>query len=282
MSILQELLGEISASTFFDQHYLKLPFARTATQPSWTALADWNAVARLLGHPDVDVLVGRQGEQWPGGSPRPEQLPEILAQGYTVGLRHVDRYDDDFRALADQFRETFAAPIDIHLYGTPANQAGFGWHYDAEEVFVLQTLGSKEWWLRKNTVNPWPLIDAIPADQRYDREIMPAMHCRLQPGDWLYIPAGYWHRTQADAESISLSVGVRAWTALDAYDVLRKVLSESMLWRQRLPCLAAASESELARQLQELFAGLGDDLARHFRDETFVRRVLNDCRTFRP
>ena len=36
----------------------------------------------------------------------------------------------------------FAAPVDVHLYCTPAGQPGFGWHYDAEDVFVLQTAGS--------------------------------------------------------------------------------------------------------------------------------------------
>jgi ribosomal protein L16 Arg81 hydroxylase len=280
-SILQELLGDIPAASFLDQQYLKLPFARNAGLNSWSRLADWSAVERLLRHPDADVIVGREGERWPGGASQPEQMREILAEGYTIGLRHVDRYDAGLRNLADRFHEAFAAPIDVHLYCTPANQAGFGWHYDAEEVFVLQTHGGKEWWLRKNTVNPWPLIDAIPADQRYDRELMPALHCRLEAGDWLYIPGGYWHKTQAVAESISLSVGVRAWTALDVYDLLRSALADSMLWRQRLPCLATGSspsDEELLGRLKEMLEPLGEDLSRRFRDDVFLHNLVERFR----
>src|SRR5204862_57834 len=131
--------------------------------------------------------------------------------------------------------------IDVHVYCAPGASPGFGWHYDAEDVFILQTVGSKEWWLRKNTVNPWPLVEALPADMRYPREIMPVLRCHLLAGDWLYIPAGYWHRTQAGEESISLSVGVLAATAVDVYDFLRREVLASLRWRKRLPVAGRAS-----------------------------------------
>src|SRR5947209_3055839 len=137
--------------------------------------------------------------------------------------------------------EHFLAPIDVHVYCTPAGQPGFGWHYDAEDVFVLQTAGRKEWSLRKNTVNPWPLAEALPADMRHEREIMPVLRCTLAAGDWLYIPAGYWHRTRAGEESVSLSVGVLSASALDVYDFLRRQLLSSLRWRQRLPPAGGAS-----------------------------------------
>ena len=39
--------------------------------------------------------------------------------------------------------------------------------------------GRKTYSLRKNTVNPWPLEETLPADMKYEREIMPLMQCRL-------------------------------------------------------------------------------------------------------
>jgi ribosomal protein L16 Arg81 hydroxylase len=112
---------------------------------------------------------------------------------------------------------------------------------------------------------------------RYEREIMPLMRCTLGAGDWLYLPAGYWHRAQAGAESISLSVGVRAPTALDVYDFLRASLTCSLRWRQRLPPGGAASPPEpeqLVRQYQALFAELGQDLARVLAEEATARVFL--------
>jgi ribosomal protein L16 Arg81 hydroxylase len=34
------------------------------------------------------------------------------------------------------------------------------------------------------------------------------MACRLLPGDWLYMPKGYWHLAHAYEHSLSLSIGV--------------------------------------------------------------------------
>ena len=262
---LQQLLGDVPAASFLDQYYLKQPYARAGGCLDLTPLGGWAAVERLLAQPGADVLIGREGRQWDG--PAPSSLAEargLLAQGYSVGIRHAERHDLGLAGLADEFRRALHGPVDMHVYCTPAGQPGFGWHYDAEEVFLLQTHGSKEWWLRKNTVNPWPLVETIPPDLRYEREIMPLLRCTLREGDWLYVPSGYWHRSQAGEESISLSVGVTAATALDLYDFLRPRLLASLRWRQRLPpCgpAAAPREEDLAGNYQELFAGLGQDLA---------------------
>src|SRR5262249_23259172 len=213
----------------------------------------------------VDVLVGREGRRWgENGAPRPEEARPLLAEGYTLGIRHAERHDPGLAELADGFRRDFLGAVNVHVYCTPAGRPGFGWHYDAEDVFILQTRGSKEWSLRKNTVNPWPLVETLPADMRHERELMPVLRCTLRAGNWLYIPAGYWHRTEAGDESISLSVGVLSATAVDVYDFLRGRLLGSLRWRQRLPTPGAAStlsEAELLRRYQELFRELGQDLA---------------------
>jgi ribosomal protein L16 Arg81 hydroxylase len=227
-------------------------------------LGDWPLVGRLVAHPDADVISGRQGQV--AGEPvrNVEDARNALTAGRTVGLRHVQKIDDGLAALATEFETAFGGPVDIHLYCTPAAQPGFGWHYDAEEVFVLQTVGSKTWKLRKNTVNPWPLMENIPKNQRYEREISPVMSCRLEAGDWLYIPSGYWHATEAHDESISLSVGIRPTTALDLFDAIRARLAASMLWRQRLSMNGAFSRQsadERTKELAELCRQLADDLA---------------------
>jgi 50S ribosomal protein L16 3-hydroxylase len=277
--ILQELLGDTPVSQFIENYYLKLPFARPGGCGALTHLADWGTIDRILAQPNVDALVGRGGQQWPGGrTPTVEEGRRLFAEGYTIGIRQAHKHDAELAELAKRFAEALGGVVDVQLYATPANQPGFGWHYDPEEVFVLQLSGDKEWHLRRNTVHPWPLIEAIPADQRYERELMPLMRCTLAPGDWLYIPGGWWHRTQAGVESISLSVGVLAPTALNAFDALRPRLMQSLQWRQRLPCAGAAAaetNEELVRRHQELFAELGHDLAREMAREEFARAFLD-------
>jgi 50S ribosomal protein L16 3-hydroxylase len=276
--VLEKLLGTLAPSIFMQDYFLRLPFALPGGCRHLTALGSWETIERILPIPGADIFAGREGHGRDG--PAPTTLAEaraVVASGYTLRLRHVERHDPGLAALAEDFRSDFQAPIDIQLYWTPADCPGFGWHYDPEDVFVLQMLGRKEWHLRKNTVNPWPLIETLPANMRYEREIMPLWRCNLTAGDWLYIPNGYWHRTRAGEESISLSVGVLSPAAVDVYDFLRMYLLGSLKWRQRLPPAGAGSHlsaEDLLHQYQQLFAGLGDDLAALLKREDIVRAFL--------
>ena len=277
--ILEELLGTIPVAQFMRDHFLKIPLAVPGGCHHFASLGTLKTLERLISDATADSVISRQGVRWDGAQPStPTQIRQLLADGYTLGIRHAHCHDRGLAELADRFQRDFQSAVDIHLYCTPAESLGFGWHYDAEDVFILQTNGSKEWWLRKNTVNPWPLIETLPKDMRYEREIMPLMRCALSEGDWLYIPAGYWHRTQAGEQSISLSIGLNTPTGLDVYDFLRSRLLDSMQWRCRLPPsgpVSMLSPEELARAYQEQFSALGKDLERLLRDPALIQEFLN-------
>lgn len=281
--ILQELLGEIPASTFLDEHFFRTPFARAG---GCMNIADWTATktcAELLPRPELDMLVTREGQPWEGEFVRSAAIgQEALLQGYTLCIRQAHRHSAALAELAARFEADFLAPIDVHVYCTPAEKPGFSWHYDAEEVFILQTEGTKDWWLRKNTVNPWPLVETIPADMRYEREIMPAMHCTLKAGDWLYIPAGYWHRTSAPELSTSLSIGILSPTGIDLFDYLRAQLLDDLRWRQRLPVLGTAnpkSPEEIAARYQERFAEFAKDLQRKLENKRLLAQLTRQLQS---
>jgi ribosomal protein L16 Arg81 hydroxylase len=283
--LLDQLLGDAPRGEFIEQHYLRLPYSRAGGCQQLASYADWTTIERLLAHPDADVIVGREGKRWEGATPTTVAAArEVLSAGYMFGVRHAHQIDPSLAELAGQFQHEFAAPIDVHLYCTPAGHPGFGWHYDAEEVFILQTHGKKEWWLRKNSVNPWPLVETLPENMRHEREIMPMMKCRLEAGDWLYIPAGYWHRTHAladESESISLSVGVMALSAMDLFDALRGELLPSLLWRQRLPPLGAAqmvAMDELRERYRAVLRELERDLAKRLSSDAFLTAYLEQHR----
>ncbi|MBI1904310.1 MAG: cupin [Planctomycetia bacterium] len=274
---IRALLGEMSLARFMEDHYLKQPLARCGTAAALCPIGSWSTVEEILAQDGVDALLARRGEMFQGPTPSLDVVRRMRDDGYTLVIRHAERHSPQLRSLAEGFARDFAGPVNVHMYFTPPGQYGFGWHYDAEEVFIVQTEGSKEYLLRKNTVHPWPLVETIPENMGYERELMPVMKCLLRAGDALYIPGGYWHVGQSHEPAASLAIGVMAPAAIDVLDALRERLVQSLLWRQRLPCNGAAAtetEDELVAKYRETFAALADDLKRCLVSEELIRAFL--------
>jgi ribosomal protein L16 Arg81 hydroxylase len=278
---IQSLFGEMPLKKFVAEYLHRLPLALSGSAEFVRRLGNWQTLGEVLGSPDANILVVCDGQPHNGALPTNAEVAQLLsAEGYTVVVRHAERHHDGLRKLADTFASAFCGPVDIQMFATPPGMAGLSWHYDAEDVFILQTTGEKEFSLRKNTVNPWPLEETLPEDMHYEREIMPLMQVTLRPGDLLYVPCGYWHKADAansTETAISLAVGVMSRTAMDIFDALRPRLLDSLLWRQRLPVRTFAAGTrlnEIKSAYAALFAQLGEDLLKRLLDERFAREFF--------
>ena len=268
--ILDRLLGDLPAGRFLDEYYFRLPYSRPGGAAGVAPAMDDERVRRLVEAPGADLLLSRRGERAPEGPWR-----ERYREGHTITVRHAERHDEDLARLAAEFHEVFRAPVNVHLYCTPSGEHGFGWHYDLEDVFILQLEGDKAYSLRKNTVNPWPVAATMPRDLRYENEGSPVFECRLRAGDWLYVPPGWWHIARSETESKSLAVGMMSPTALDVLRFLQAELPASVIWRQRLP--VSADPDALAKVLRDL----GRDLAMAMSDPSLAPKAMNFLRTQR-
>jgi ribosomal protein L16 Arg81 hydroxylase len=279
---LQTLLGDVSIQQFVADYYQRLPYSAEGSARSLNEVANWELLTRIITHEQADILVCRQNEQCSGEIPRTSDAAKrFVDEGYTLLVRHAEQHDEKLANLAASFARDFAAPVNIHMYCTPGGQYGFGWHYDAEEVFIIQTTGRKEYRLRKNTVNPWPIEETLPADMHYEREIMPLMKCELAAGDWLYIPSGYWHMGQSSETAISLAIGVQPRTAVEVFDFLRSQIVESLFWRQRLPVAGTAgNEDESREQYAAAFKELGQELSKMLANPRQVEAFLAKLRSY--
>jgi ribosomal protein L16 Arg81 hydroxylase len=119
----------------------------------------------------------------------------------------------------------------------------------------------------------------MPEDLRYERELMPLSRVVLGPGDLLYIPCGYWHRTESPHESttsaISLAVGVMSPLAIDLISPLRRKFAKSLVWRQRLPI---GTEENLEDRLRLLLLQLADDCSRTLKSPEFLAELVTSLR----
>jgi 50S ribosomal protein L16 3-hydroxylase len=255
---IQDVFGDFLVSRFIDEYLHRLPFALCGAAQTACQLGSWDAIASMLGDPELDLMLARDGAKYIDAPPREaEELLRLSQSGWTVLVRHAERHSDALATLAAAFETAFRGKVDVHIYVTPPGRRGFSWHYDAEDVFILQSSGEKRYDLRKNTVHPWPLEETLPEDMRYEQELMPLSQAFLHAGDLLYIPCGYWHRAEAlshaDA-SISLAIGVMSPAAIDVLELLRPQLVSSLVWRQRLPLTWDADATELYQSLLKILA----------------------------
>lgn len=268
MSYLEEMLSPLTLEEFSDEYLFRMPYAAPFKASRFTDLISWQMLEDILKVEHGDCWLPFRGKlpenpQLATGRLSAAQMYEGFSQGRTILVRHAERAHPQLKTIADDFYNIFRDPVDIQLYGTPAEQEGFDWHYDAEEVFVIQSVGEKEFRLRPNTTFPWPVPSSIPQHKFFEAERpSPEIRCWLKPGDWLYIPAGYWHKARAVTPSFHLSVGIMSTTGVGLLQSLMPKLTENPLWRRRLP-LKVTSTDTYQEHLQELITHLSAQLETH-------------------
>jgi 50S ribosomal protein L16 3-hydroxylase len=197
---------------FLDSREHAHAFATASVSAIEPRLLDWSVLdAVLRAEPVADVLVVQRGELLAEPAPRgATAVRALFARGAGVVVRHAQRHHATLRAVADLFEQEFAALAHIQLFVTPAESHGFGWHYDQDDVVILQTQGRKDYYFRANTRSPSLAPGSVPDLTAIAGETSPVLGCTLHAGDALYLPRGMWHVARARADSLSISLGLEA------------------------------------------------------------------------
>lgn len=277
MKILSELLGDVPLTAFLEKHFTRLPFSRPGGARQFRDLLSWTTVENIVREDKSVLRVVKDGKMVSDYVKL--SMDEIRARhkdGQTLLVRFAEKSDKKLNDLAQDFARSFRTDVDIQLYCTPEGHNAFGWHYDVEEVFILQCQGSKHYTIRPNTIHPNPLVKSIPKDQGYENEkSTTAIQVTLEEGDWLYIPSGWWHRAETKRESMHISIGLMPRSALDLAEAFPDYLASHAFWRTRMPMHRDFSSEEEEREFYaEAIKKLGQDLSRHFADPEFLKFFL--------
>jgi 50S ribosomal protein L16 3-hydroxylase len=196
--------------SFIADHLGQKPLAMPGSARRVGALFDWETLERILrAEPAADVLVIARGKLIEQPVPRSlEEVRALLREGKGLVIRRAERNDRGLAALAAAFVKDLPGEAHIQLFITPGGTHGFSWHYDFEEVFIAQTAGIKDYFFRENTADPATPRGTNPDFTRVRDETTPTGTARLVPGDWLYLPARWWHVAVCVEDSLSISLGV--------------------------------------------------------------------------
>lgn len=128
------------------------------------------------------------------------------------------------------------------------NENGVTCHMDAEEVFSIQLIGKKRFFVSKQPGLEQPFgMQFNPGDVTFDDMYPQAttgfpdpetaeFDCvEMKPGSVLFMPRGTWHRTETSGLSLSISIILRPPSAFESVlDALRPRLLQDPAWRRPL------------------------------------------------
>jgi hypothetical protein len=181
-------------------------------------------------------------------------LTRELRDGATLVLDSVDELHTPVTRLAESLERVFRVRIQVNAYAGWRTSHGFDLHWDDHDVFILQIAGRKDWKIYGMT-RKYPLAKDVVST--VERPQTPIWEGRLEDGDLLYIPRGWWHvATPLDEPTLHLTVGVSNPTGVDllAWFVDRLRASEHV--RQDLPLFGTPEEQlDYLKRLSDSFAG---------------------------
>ena len=170
----------------------------------------WDSLGRLLrAEPHPDILVVAGGKLMPDPAPRSlSELELLMRRGIGLCVRRSERHETTLSAFTSSVAARLGRYVHLQVFATPGRSHGFSWHYDPEDVLIIQTAGVKDYYFRENTVDR-RVPDAAHADfSRFRLEKSPLQTARLIAGDCLYIPARWWHMAHCVEDSLSMSLGL--------------------------------------------------------------------------
>ena len=165
-------------------------------------------------------------------------LHAALGDGAMLVMDAIDEIVPAIEAVALDMERVFGESVQVNAYAGWKTSQGFSTHWDDHDVIVLQLYGCKDWRVFPQT-REFPLYKDIDFDLEAPKG-EPLLKLRLEPGDALYIPRGWWHDARPCGEpTLHLTFGITKRTAIDFIEALSEKLRHDPVFRQDLPRFAS-------------------------------------------
>ena len=175
--------------------------------------------------------------------------------GRSLRITGIHLFSRKLAKLSRDLEQLFSTPVNINLYLSPASgKKALSRHFDTHDVFVMQLFGRKGWRLYGPPVaSPLEFLPLLARESLREmkqyrlktetriREDVPSQLAEefvLDPGDFLYLPRGFWHEAETEPGGISChaTVGILPTTYSDLLTLaLAKAATSEPKLREQLP-----------------------------------------------
>jgi hypothetical protein len=255
-STLAELVAPLSEDAFMTLlRERKLTLLRGAGVDRYSSLLNWKSLLQMIvrgQHPAslaefslVKDSMLAPPDRWLKRNPSGDgnvvdtsRFLEYMAAGFSLAVTRIDSYAPHLKALCQSIRSTLREQIKMGVIVTTGKGGAFTLHYDPEDLIILQVEGRKRWKIfGPPVVNPIVGMTqtAPPEDALLFDEI-------LEAGDFLFLPAGNWHRCENESSrSLHLGIFFQPPNGLDVIKALTSQLLSNDQFRMPLTRLDDAS-----------------------------------------
>jgi hypothetical protein len=256
-STLAELVAPLSEDAFLTLlRERKLTLLRGAGVGRYASLLNWDMLLQMVQrgqHPrglaEFSLVKDSKlapPDRWvktnPAGTGNVVDTDRILAYmdgGFSLAVTGIDPYAPHLNALCDNIRARVREQVKLGIIVTTGKNGAFTLHYDPEDLIILQVEGRKRW----KIFGP-PVVNPIPGmPQKPVAEDTPVFDEILEAGDFLFLPAGNWHRCENESSrSVHLGFFFQPPSGLDVVKAFTSQLLEDDTLRIPLTRLGDAAE----------------------------------------
>jgi quercetin dioxygenase-like cupin family protein len=205
---------------------------------------------------------------------------KVIDKGMTAYLGDIASHLPESKQFLYHLEQELGIPQGSARIGAFISPAGNGapCHFDAEDVISIQIIGHKRFYTApvKQIKFPYGVQynpHTVPADELYPQMIngLPDYSGQefeqydMKPGSVLCIPRGFWHHTEADEDSLAISIIFSPPTQVDELiDQLKSTLLQNPDWRR--PCYAHTETTKRSLNLYKQLPSIIDQLVRRSED----------------
>ncbi|HEX8225836.1 MAG TPA: cupin domain-containing protein [Allosphingosinicella sp.] len=286
-----DLIAPLPVERFMSEHYGQRPLHIAASgSAARTRLIDWQRMNELLAirshwtEANIKLIINSrpvypnlyfedvETSEGPVKRASAAKVRALLATGASLVADSVEDISPEIRAVASALGEQFAGKAGANIYCSFEGVQAFASHCDLHEVFAIQCEGEKSWNIYENRaltpVQPLLGDDAQAVIDSVKGKV--ALNVRMQPGDLLYIPRGFYHDALASRDaSLHVTLAVLPLTGRILLRMLEEEAVQDPEFREYLP----DARIDGGRVLAERLSVLADRLAAILRTPRFATDV---------